>query len=47
MNQFVRTDFYVPMMTWPSLLSDPKERPLEDRNFRNITIKGRLKPGVS
>jgi predicted permease len=47
MNQFVRTDFYVPMMMWPSLLGDPKERPLEDRNFRNITIKGRLKPGVS
>ena len=47
MNQFVRSDFYAPLMMWPRLLGDPKERPLEDRNFRNVTIKGRLKPGVS
>jgi len=47
MNQYVRSDFYAPLMMWPRLLGDPKERPLEDRNFRNITIKGRLKSGVS
>ena len=47
MNQFVRSDFYVPLMMWPRLLSNPKERPLEDRNFRNLTIKGRLQSGVS
>ena len=47
MNQFVRSDFYAPLMMWPRLLGDPKERPLEDRNFRNVTIKGRLKSGVS
>ena len=47
MNQFVRSDFYAPLMMWPRLLGDPKERPLEDRNFRNITIKGRLQSGVS
>ncbi|HYU77553.1 MAG TPA: ABC transporter permease, partial [Vicinamibacterales bacterium] len=47
MNQFVRSDFYAPLMMWPRLLGDPKEHPLEDRNFRNLTIKGRLKPGVS
>ncbi len=47
MNQFVRTDFYVPLMMWPRLLGDAKEHPLEDRNFRNLTIKGRLKSGVS
>ena len=47
MNQFVRSDFYAPLMMWPRLLGDPKERPLEDRNFRNLTIKGRLTSGVS
>jgi putative ABC transport system permease protein len=47
MNQYVRTDFYVPLMMWPRLLGNPKERPLEDRNFRNLTIKGRLRPGTS
>jgi macrolide transport system ATP-binding/permease protein len=47
MNQFVRSDFYAPLMMWPRLLGDPKERPLEDRNFRNLTIKGRLKSGAS
>ncbi len=47
MNQFVRSDFYAPLMMWPNLLGDPKARPLEDRKLRSITIKGRLKPGVS
>ncbi|MGE5813812.1 MAG: ABC transporter permease [Acidobacteriota bacterium] len=47
MNNFVRSDFYVPLMMWPRLLGDPKERPLEDRNNRSLTLKGRLKPGVS
>jgi predicted permease len=47
MNQFVRTDFYAPLMMWPRLTADPKAQPLEDRNMRSITIKGRLRPGVS
>jgi macrolide transport system ATP-binding/permease protein len=47
MNQFVRSDFYAPLMMWPRLLGDSKARPLEDRNLRNVTVKGRLKPGVS
>jgi putative ABC transport system permease protein len=47
MNQFVRSDFYAPLMMWPRLLGDPKARPLEDRNFRNLTIKGRLAPRAS
>ena len=45
MNQFVRSDFYAPLMMWPRLTGDPKARPLEDRDFRSITIKGRLKSG--
>ena len=47
MNQFVRSDFYVPLMMWPRLLTDPNARPLEDRRYRSLTLKGRLKPGVS
>ncbi len=47
MNQFVRSDFYVPLMMWPRLASDPKVRPLEDRSIRSLTINGRLKSDVS
>ncbi len=47
MNQFVRSDFYVPLMMWPRLTGDAKARPLEDRAARDVAIKGRLKPGVS
>ena len=47
MDQFVRYDFYVPLMMWPRLTSDPKIQPLEARDFRDLTVKGRLKPGVT
>jgi predicted permease len=47
MNQYVRSEFYAPMMMWPRLVGDPKQHPLEDRNMRGVGIKGRLKPGVS
>ncbi len=47
MNQFVRNDFYAPIMMWPRLLSDLEARPLEDRSLRAVTIKGRLAPGVT
>ncbi len=47
MNQYVRSEFFAPMMMWPRLVGDPKQRPLEDRNMRGVGIKGRLKPGVS
>ena len=47
MNQFVRSDFYVPLMMWPRLASDPKVRPLEDRSIRSLTLKGRLKSDAS
>jgi putative ABC transport system permease protein len=46
MDRYVRSDFYLPLMMWPSLMSDPKIRPLEARDFRELTVKGRLKPGV-
>jgi predicted permease len=47
MNQFVRSSFYAPLMMWPRLVSDPKVHPLEARDIRRLTIKGRLKPAVT
>jgi predicted permease len=47
MDQFVRADFFVPMMISPRLISDPKAGSLEARDMRNLRIKGRLRPGVS
>ena len=47
MNQFVRADFYAPLMMWPRLSGDLNERPLEDRSRRSVNIKGRLKPDVN
>ncbi len=47
MDQFVRSDFFVPLMMSPRLIADPKAGSLEARDVRNLTLKGRLKPGVS
>jgi len=67
LNQYVRSDFYVPLMMWPRLIglveapaaaadsarrsdtpgSSQKVRPLEARDFRQLTVKGRLKAGIS
>ena len=47
LDQVVRSDFFVPLMMSPWLLSDPKAASLEARDARNLTLKGRLAPGVS
>ena len=47
MDQFVRYEFYAPMMMWPRFMSNPKAKPLEARDFRDLRIKGRLKSGVT
>jgi len=47
LDNAARFDFYVPMMMSPRLISDPKAASLEARDARNLTIKGRLKAGVS
>jgi predicted permease len=47
LNQYVRSDFFAPLMMSPRLMSDPKFRSLEARDARNLTVKGRLKPGVT
>ena len=45
MDQYVRSDFFVPLMMSPRLISDPKAGSLEARDARNLTLKGRLKRG--
>jgi putative ABC transport system permease protein len=47
LDQFVRADFFAPLMMSPRLLSDPKTASLEARDARNLRLKARLKPGVS
>jgi macrolide transport system ATP-binding/permease protein len=47
MDQFVRYDFYAPLLMWPRFVTDPKINPLEARDMRGLTLKGRLKPGVT
>jgi predicted permease len=47
MDQLVRSDFYVPLMMSPRLIADPRTGSLEARDARNLTLKGRLKAGVS
>jgi len=47
LNQYIRSDFFVPLMMSPLLLTDPKAASLEARDVRNLSMKGRLAPGVS
>jgi macrolide transport system ATP-binding/permease protein len=47
LNQYVRSDFFVPLMMAQRFASDPKSNALEDRDARNLRLKGRLKPDVS
>src|SRR5262245_15418356 len=47
LDSVVRSDFFVPIMMSPWLLSNPKAASLQARDTRNLTLKGRLAPGVS
>jgi predicted permease len=47
MDQYTRPAFFVPVMMWPRLAPDPHNRLLEARDQRSLTIKGRLRSGVS
>lgn len=46
MDQFVRADFMVPLMMKGRLIADPRAGSLDVRDSRDLTIKGRLRPGV-
>ncbi len=47
LDQYVRVDFFVPLMMSARLINDPKAASLEARDARDLDVKGRLKPGVS
>jgi len=47
LHPLVRSDFFVPVMMSPRLINDPQAASLEARDARNLTLKGRLKDGVS
>jgi len=47
LDRFMRPAFYIPMMMWPRVTSKPEDKPLESRDFRALTVKGRLKPGAT
>lgn len=44
-DRYRRPAFYVPLMMWPRLTGDP--RTIQARDYWNLRVKGRLKPGVS
>ena len=44
-DPFTRYQFYIPIKTWPMIAADPTRQPLDDRGWRRLTIKGRLKDG--
>jgi putative ABC transport system permease protein len=47
MDQYVRFQFYAPLMMWPRLMANPSVQPFEGRDFRSLTLGGRLNPGVT
>jgi putative ABC transport system permease protein len=47
LDQYVRADFFIPLMMSPRVVGDPKAASLETRDARNLTLKGRLKSGVT
>jgi predicted permease len=47
MSAAVRADFFVPLMMSSRLFDDVKTGSLETRDARNLTLKGRLKAGVT
>ncbi len=44
-DHFQQPSFYVPMMMWPRITGDAK--PLDDRSWVAMRVKGRLKSGVA
>ena len=46
-DQFVRFQFYIPLMMWPRFTTDAGVAMFEARDYRRLTIAGRLRPGVT
>jgi predicted permease len=47
LDLFVRPDFYVPLMMWPTLVGGDQPNPLEQRERRVLELRGRLANGVT
>jgi putative ABC transport system permease protein len=47
LDQYVRSAFFVPLMMSARLINDPKTASLQARDARNLSLKGRLRAGVS
>jgi predicted permease len=47
LSQFTRYEFYVPLAMWPRLLGAAEADPLGRRDFRKLTISGRLLASAS
>jgi predicted permease len=47
MDQYFRPAFYVPIMMGPRLSGDADNARLEHRDWRSLSVKGRLRPGAS
>jgi predicted permease len=47
LDLYFRPSFFVPVAMWPRFVTNPKDRPLEARDYRALSVKGRLKPGVT
>jgi predicted permease len=47
LDQYVRYDFYAPLMMWPRLVPDGASRQFDARDFRRLDLRGRLKRGVT
>ena len=47
LDRLARFDFYAPLMMWPRLMPDSSARLFEARDIRRLTIKGRLRAGVT
>jgi putative ABC transport system permease protein len=43
----LRQALYIPLSMWPRLSNALVKNPLEDRSFRHLTLKGRLRPGIT
>jgi macrolide transport system ATP-binding/permease protein len=47
LHPFVREGAFVPLAMWPKFIGSEHADPLGARDFRGISVKGRLRPGIS
>ncbi len=47
LDQYTTFQFYAPLMMWRHFAADTNAEPLQARGFRRLTLKGRLKPGMT